>query len=106
VREQRPRLAALEQHRPAVRVVLEERDGAVAVPDAQGLALVLGLPMRIDQLQGDRRAVVALGPHDVACGALRIGLAEPQRPLLGTVVQELRDALEPVAVRQTGVGHW
>src|SRR5206468_5495904 len=104
VREQCSGLAALDQHRPAFSVVGDQVDGGVAVPDAQRVGLVLCLAMRVDQLQHQRLAL-ALGADGVARGALRIRLADAQPPLLGTFGQELRYALEPVAVRQTGAGH-
>ena len=102
--EQRAGLAPLDQHRPASLVVCEQLDGAVAVPDAQRLRLLLRLAVGIDQLQ-HAGGSVALRPYRVARGALHVRLAQTQVPLLDAFGQELRDALEPVAVRQAGVGH-
>src|SRR5207302_8045206 len=67
--------------------------------------LVLRFPVRIDQLQNGRNAVVVLHSNRVARRALWIRLAQTQAPFLCGLREELRKLLEPDAVRQTGVGH-
>ena len=83
--ELRPGLAALEQQRVALRVFRQEPDGAVSVPGPECAGLVLGLAVRMDQLEHGRRPVLEVGPDGVACGARLVGLAEPQAPFLATV---------------------
>ncbi len=103
--EQRSRLAALDQHRPALLVVGEEANGTVAVAQLECLGLVLGLAVGEDQLEDGRGAVLELGAGCVAGRSGDVRLAEAQPPLVGAVGDEVGDAREPDAVRQTGVGH-
>src|SRR5262249_17192634 len=58
-----------------------------------------------DELEDTWVAVREICADGVARSAGRIGRAETQTPLVGTFLEEYGDALEPDAVRQTGVGH-
>jgi hypothetical protein len=78
------------------RVVVEQADRAVAVPDAQRLGLVLAFPVRELDLEDDvtrrnreRRERV---PER---------LLEPERPPLGAFLEDLREPREPLAPRRT-----
>ena len=65
VREERARLAALEQQRAALVVAGEQPHRAVAVPALERVRLLLGLAVRPEDLQHRGRAVGALDLQDM-----------------------------------------
>ena len=91
-RERRPGLAPLEQQRAPLVVAREQPDRAVAVPELERIRLMLRFAIRRSQLQHHRRPVSKLGAHRESHGPGRVRLAEPQSPLLATLVDELPDA--------------
>ena len=66
VREERPRLAALEEQRVPRVVAAQEPHRAVSVPALERVGLLLGLAVRMADLQHRRRAVGELHPDDAA----------------------------------------
>ena len=81
-----------------------------AAPTPAFMTLWLGtallcLAMGIDQLQHGGRAVGHRDAHRVSGRALGVRVAELELPAVDAVLDELGDEPEPIAVRQTGVGH-
>ena len=66
---------------------------------------MLGLPVGEDELEHGRRSIRKLGADRIPRSALRVLLSQSQPPLFDAIGDEIGDALEPDAVRQTRVGH-
>ena len=75
-RQRLPRLAALEQQRPAV--TREQPDRAVAVPALERVRLVLGLAMWVGMLEHGRRSVGQGGAHRTPAGTGRVRLTDAE----------------------------
>ncbi len=100
-----PRLAALDQHCPALVVAREQPHGPVAAPALERVGLLLGLPVGVDQLEDRPGPVRKVRRRGVAGGAERVGLADPEVPPRDALGGELRSARKPVRERQAGAGH-
>jgi len=74
-------------------VASEETNHPVAVPELERSRLVLALSMRPLDLQDG-----FAGRHDVGDVSAGEGLPELEAPLLGALLDELRQALCPVSV--------
>ena len=66
---------------------------------------MLGLAVWVDHLENGGRTVGKVRANGVTRGAGLVGITEPQPPLLDAFGNEVGNALEPDAVRQTRVGH-
>ena len=64
----------------ALVVAVEQPHGARAVPERERVGLVLGLAVRVDQLQHRRRPVGEPRPHGVSGRALWVRLAQREPP--------------------------
>jgi hypothetical protein len=93
------RLAGLEQERVSVGVVVEETDGAVAVPLREGRGLVLGLAVRVLELEHDRFAVRPCRAERERGRGVRERVADRQLPPLHDLVEATRELIEPDAAR-------
>ena len=86
-----PRASALEQERVPLSVVVEQTNGAVAVPDAERLGLVLALASRELDLEDD-----VPGRNRERGERVRVRIFELERPLLGAFLEQTRKPREPV----------
>src|SRR5439155_9898690 len=78
--ERRSGLAALEEESATLRIVREEPDRPLSVEMPKRSRLVLGLPVRIDQLEDGGHSVHELHARGIARGTGCIRLTEPQLP--------------------------
>ena len=95
--ERHTRLASLEQERAGLRMVVEEANGAVAIPVAQRLLLVVRLVMGILQLQHPRRAVASsrgINNRDVG---VPVGRVQRQLPLVAAGCYQIGKLPHPLA---------
>ena len=75
-----PGLAPFEQHGGAAVIVREELHRTVTVPGDKSVRFVLGLAVRIDQLEDGWRSVRELHARRMARGSRDVGLSLPQLP--------------------------
>src|SRR5262245_28879414 len=86
--------AALDEQAAAFRIVLEQPDGGVAVPERQCVRLVLALWLGEVELEHGLRPVAAHGRHHERDERV-VRLAELELPEVGELAHETRQALEP-----------
>ena len=91
-----PRAAALEQERPALRIVGEETDGALAVPKHERLGLIFALMIGKTDLEDGLATVGERRRHCKGCVGVRERVSEDQRPHLLALLDQAREPLEPL----------
>ena len=77
----------------------------MTVPGSKSVRFVLGLAVRIDELEDGRRSSRQLDARRVARGPGNVRFVEPQLPEVDALANKLGNALQPDAVRQTRLGH-
>ncbi len=95
LRQRRPRHAPLQQQGMEIGVLVDEARGAVAVPGAQRIGLVLAFPVRIADLEHGRHAVRQVGREGHRLVDVVVRLAEPKVPAMNGGLHESGQVIQP-----------